>query len=295
MSNNITAATLRNISASAVALSCAAGMLLAPVAMATEVVGQTTESATTVADSGVRSLSITLTQNNPNDDPVDPTKPAGPAAGVTILVQRLAGIDPANAADVQKVRDTPLTEIADSWPKDVEQRALTDEDGTAYFSELEPGIYYVTSFAPDDGKSYNLVEPFLVSIPFHNGQAGSNPGVIVAKHCVCPPAPGEPGKPCDPDDSTPTPSSTSRPTPSSPKPGTPGTPGKPGGPGTPGSPNVPGKPGSPGSPGSPSAPGKLPITGVQLVGLLAAAASMIGVGFLLIASKREKPLSEKAK
>ena len=119
-------------------------------------------------DYGTDTLSITLSPGN--GDPLSPA--TGKVAGVTIKLERLKGIDPENAADMAKVRNTGADKIAD-WPTDRTIRAVTNDAGQVRFQGLEKGIYLVTSQAPAGAAAgeYREIEPFLVAVPFHTAPA----------------------------------------------------------------------------------------------------------------------------
>ncbi|WP_244659661.1 hypothetical protein, partial [Corynebacterium diphtheriae] len=139
-------------------------------------------------DYGTDTLSITLSPGN--GDPVNPA--TGKVAGVTIKLQRLQGIDPENAADQAKVRNTSADKIA-GWPTDRTIKAVTNEAGQVRFQGLEKGIYLVTSQAPAGAAAgeYREISPFLVAVPFHTVADNPRPveGVIVAKtNSTVPPA-----------------------------------------------------------------------------------------------------------
>ena len=93
------------------------------VADAAQVAGLSDQSGVS-RDYGTDTLSITLSPGN--GDPVNPA--TGKVAGVTIKLERLQGIDPENAADKAKVRNTSADEIAD-WPTDRTITAVTNEAG----------------------------------------------------------------------------------------------------------------------------------------------------------------------
>lgn len=219
-------------------------------------------------DYGTDTLSITLSPGN--GDPVNPA--TGKVAGVTIKLERLQGIDPENAADKAKVRNTSADEIAD-WPTDRTITAVTNEAGQVRFQGLEKGIYLVTSQAPAGAAAgeYREISPFLVAVPFHTVADNPRPveGVIVAKtNNTVPP------------NTSPTPPRTTPPTtPSTPPPGdTP--PGETPPPReTPGSGNE-----------KEREQGALAMTGVQIIGLVLAAVALMGAGLLmlLITKKRKQ-------
>ena len=224
-------------------------------------------------------MTIRLTQGNPNDDG---QPPSGKIQGVTIHLDRLAGLDPTNADDAARVRNANLDEVRD-WRTDVHVDLVTNANGEVTFDGLAHGFYVVTSTAPDD--SYREINPFVVAVPFHTVVDNPKPvpGVIVAKTHK----PGE----------TPTPPTSSS-APSAPpsRPDTPQTP-----------PNYPPtKPGKPPHqpettpPGTPSAGktstpvtssgngGSLAMTGAQVIGVVAAALALIATGFVMIAFSRRK-------
>ena len=215
-------------------------------------------------DYGTDTLSITLSPGN--GDPVNPA--TGKVAGVTIKLERLQGIDPENAADKAKVRNTSADKIAD-WPTDRTITAVTNEAGQVRFQGLEKGIYLVTSQAPAGAAAgeYREISSFLVAVPFHTVADNPRPveGVIVAKTNNTVPPTTPPGNP-------PT-------TPSTPPPGdTP--PGE-----TPPPQETPGS-----GDEKEREQGDLAMTGVQIIGLVLAAVALMGTGLLmlLITKKRKQ-------
>ncbi|WP_083321625.1 SpaA isopeptide-forming pilin-related protein [Corynebacterium sp. HMSC036D02] len=246
-------------------------------AEAVQVAGQ--QSTGAERTSATDTVTIRLTQGNPNDDG---QPPSGKIQGVTIHLDRLAGLDPTNADDAARVRNANLDEVRD-WRTDVHVDLVTNANGEVTFDGLAHGFYVVTSTAPDD--SYREINPFVVAVPFHTvvDNPKPAPGVIVAKTHK----PGE----------TPTPPTSSS-APSAPpsRPDTPQTP-----------PNYPPtKPGKPPHqpettpPGTPSAGktstpvtpsgngGSLAMTGAQVIGVVAAALALIATGFVMIAFSRRK-------
>lgn len=246
-------------------------------AEAVQVAGQ--QSTGAERTSATDTVTIRLTQGNPNDDG---QPPSGKIQGVTIHLDRLAGLDPTNADDAARVRNANLDEVRD-WRTDVHVDLVTNANGEVTFDGLAHGFYVVTSTAPDD--SYREINPFVVAVPFHTVVDNPKPvpGVIVAKTHK----PGE----------TPTPPTLSS-APSAPpsRPDTPRTP-----------PNYPPtKPGKPPHqpettpPGTPSAGktstpvtssgngGSLAMTGAQVIGVVAAALALIATGFVMIAFSRRK-------
>lgn len=246
-------------------------------AEAVQVAGQ--QSTGAERTSATDTVTIRLTQGNPNDDG---QPPSGKIQGVTIHLDRLAGLDPTNADDAARVRNANLDEVRD-WRTDVHVDLVTNANGEVTFDGLAHGFYVVTSTAPDD--SYREINPFVVAVPFHTVVDNPKPvpGVIVAKTHK----PGE----------TPTPPTSSS-APSAPpsRPDTPQTP-----------PNYPPtKPGKPPHqpettpPGTPSAGktstpvtssgngGSLAMTGAEVLGVVAAALALIATGFVMIASSRRK-------
>ena len=279
----------------AVAVACSASLSVgfgvgigAGVATAAPVAGQT--GVPNIEQSvGTDVLTIQLTQGNPDDDGM---APSGSVAGVKIHLKRLAGIDPKSPADMARVENATLEQIQ-TWPADAHLWQVTDAEGKVRFEELADGIYLVTSTAPGEG--YREINSFLVAVPFHTVATNSNPvvGVIVAKtHTpgkppVTPPTPPDvPGVPGVP--------STKPGTPPSAPPSVPTTPEKPDKPGAPEKPSTttPGTPEKPTSKGLTPSEGKsngpLAVTGAQVVGLVVAAAALIGTGFVLIAGNRKK-------
>ena len=246
-------------------------------AEAVQVAGQ--QSTGAERTSATDTVTIRLTQGNPNDDG---QPPSGKIQGVTIHLDRLAGLDPTNADDAARVRNANLDEVRD-WRTDVHVDLVTNANGEVTFDGLAHGFYVVTSTAPDD--SYREINPFVVAVPFHTVVDNPKPvpGVIVAKTHK----PGE----------TPTPPTSSS-APSAPpsRPDTPQTP-----PNYP--PTKPGKPphqpettppGTPGA-GKTSTPvtssgngGSLAMTGAQVIGVVAAALALIATGFVMIAFSRRK-------
>lgn len=225
-------------------------------------------------DYGTETLSITLSQGN--SDALTP--PTGKVAGVTIKLERLQGINPENAADRAKVRNASAEEIA-SWPTDRTLTAVTNEAGQVRFQGLEKGIYLVTSQAPAGAAAgeYREISPFLVAVPFHTVDSNPRPveGVIVAKTTVPPSTP-----PTDPPSTPPSTPPENPPTTPTPPPGeTPPS-------DTPGQEPTP-EPGSGDENGR--GPGSLPMTGVQILGIVLAAAALMSAGLLmLMISKKRK-------
>ena len=226
-------------------------------------------------DHGTDTLSITLSPGN--GDPVTPA--TGKVAGVTITLERLQGIDPENAADKARVRNTSADRIVD-WPTDRTITAVTNEAGQVRFQGLEKGIYLVTSQAPAGAAvgEYREISPFLVAVPFHTVADNPRPveGVIVAKTNNTVPSTTPPTEPPTTPPSTP--------------PGTPPTTS----PSTPGD-TPPGEPSSPReTPGSGDEKEReqsdLAMTGVQIIGLVLAAVALMGAGLLmlLITKKRKQ-------
>ena len=223
-------------------------------------------------DYGTDTLSITLSPGN--GDPVNPA--TGKVAGVTIKLERLQGIDPENAADKAKVRNTSADKIAD-WPTDRTITAVTNEAGQVRFQGLEKGIYLVTSQAPAGAAAgeYREISPFLVAVPFHTVADNPRPveGVIVAKTNTTVPLTTPPTEPPT------TPPGTPPTTPSTPPPGdTP--PGE-----TPPPRETPGT-----GDEKEREKGDLAMTGVQIIGLVLAAVALMGAGLLmlLITKKRKQ-------
>ena len=221
-------------------------------------------------------LSITLSPGN--GDPVNPA--TGKVAGVTIKLERLQGIDPENAADKAKVRNTSADKIAD-WPTDRTITAVTNEAGQVRFQGLEKGIYLVTSQAPAGAAAgeYREISPFLVAVPFHTVADNPRPveGVIVAKTNTTVPLTTPPTEP--PTTPPTTPPGTPPTTPSTPPPGdTP--PGE-----TPPPRETPGT-----GDEKEREQGDLAMTGVQIIGLVLAAVALMGAGLLmlLITKKRKQ-------
>ncbi|MEJ5918908.1 surface anchored protein [Corynebacterium sp. H78] len=269
-----------------VAAACAFSMLGAPVATAAPIVGQPIENVVDANDNSPTNVTITLTQGNPYENGPD-GKPNGPADGTIVTIKRLVGIDPYSAEDRLKVNEMTLEE-AMALPTDLAFTAITDENGQVEFKDVPNGVYIVTSTRPaDDTHYYNEVDPFLLGVPFYQGGQKMQDGVVVAKHKPCPPC--EPGEPCESTEPT--------------KPTEPTRPGEPGRPGEPTKkptrtvtttrstlPDRPGVPVDTGGSGSSGGSGKLPITGVAVVGLIAAALALLGAGAVSIryASKKNQ-------
>lgn len=251
------------------------------------------------ATSGTDIVRITLSPGNPDDDN---SSASGSISGVTIHLERLKGISPASQQDREKVENATAAELAE-WPKDLHFSQVTDENGSVKFSDLPEGIYLVTSTAPND--SYREINSFLVSVPFYGAGYDSTPveGVIVAKSHK----PGETPPPSTPPTTPPkTPPTTPPGTPPKTPPTTPTTPTTPGEPGTstttsttsmppgePGTSTPSGSSGSSSSSGSSGGSGSLALTGVQVAGLVAVAAALIGGGFVIIAASKKNSESGK--
>lgn len=272
----------------AIAVACGASLSVglgmgigAGVATAAPVAGQT--GVPNIEQSaGTDVLTIQLTQGNPDDDGM---APSGAIAGVKIHLNRLAGIDPKSPADMARVENATLEQIQ-GWPTDTHLWQVTDAEGKTRFEGLADGIYVVTSTAPGEG--YREINSFLVAVPFHTVATNSNPvaGVIVAKTHT-------PGKPPVTPPTTPNVPGVPPTTPETPPVTPPTTPEKPDRPKTPEkrsttTPVVPEKSTSKGAPSSESkSNGPLAVTGAQVIGLVVAAAALIGTGFVLIAANRK--------
>lgn len=250
------------------------------------------------ATSGTDIVRITLSPGNPDDDN---STASGSISGVTIHLERLKGISPSSPQDREKVEKATAAELA-AWPKDLHFSQVTDENGSVKFSDLPQGIYLVTSTAPND--SYREINPFLVSVPFYGLDYDSTPveGVIVAKSHK----PGETPPPSTPPTTPPnTPPTTPSTTPgtSTPPKTPPTTPGEPGTSTTTSTTSTPpdgsgsstpsGSSGSSSSSGSSGGSGSLALTGVQVAGLVALAAALIGGGFVIITASRKNSESRK--
>ena len=260
-------------------------------AEAVQVAGQ--QSTGAERTSATDTVTIRLTQGNPNDDG---QAPSGKIQGVTIHLDRLAGLDPTNADDAARVRNANLDEVRD-WRTDVHVDLVTNANGEVTFDGLAHGFYVVTSTAPDD--SYREINPFVVAVPFHTVVDNPKPvpGVIVAKTHKPGETPTTPTAPTTPNTPSTT-SSTPRTTPKFPpvfpplippvpptKPGeTPHEPGT-----TP--PNNP-ESGTNTTSDSPNRSqgngGSLAMTGAEVLGVVAAALALIATGFVMIASSRRK-------
>ena len=260
-------------------------------AEAVQVAGQ--QSTGAERTSATDTVTIRLTQGNPNDDG---QPPSGKIQGVTIHLDRLAGLDPTNADDAARVRNANLDEVRD-WRTDVHVDLVTNANGEVTFDGLAHGFYVVTSTAPDD--SYREINPFVVAVPFHTVVDNPKPvpGVIVAKTHKPGETPTTPTAPTTPNTPSTT-SSTPRTTPKFPPVFPPLIP-----------PVPPTKPGeTPHEPGTtpPNNPesginttsdspnrsqgngGSLAMTGAEVLGVVAAALALIATGFVMIASSRRK-------
>ena len=260
-------------------------------AEAVQVAGQ--QSTGAERTSATDTVTIRLTQGNPNDDG---QAPSGKIQGVTIHLDRLAGLDPTNADDAARVRNANLDEVRD-WRTDVHVDLVTNANGEVTFDGLAHGFYVVTSTAPDD--SYREINPFVVAVPFHTVVDNPKPvpGVIVAKTHKPGETPTTPTAPTTPNTPSTT-SSTPRTTPKFPPVFPPLIP-----------PVPPTKPGeTPHEPGTtpPNNPesginttsdspnrsqgngGSLAMTGAEVLGVVAAALALIATGFVMIASSRRK-------
>ncbi|AHI23688.1 isopeptide-forming domain-containing protein [Corynebacterium vitaeruminis] len=251
----------------ALTMAISGGVFGAAPALAAHVVGAGS-SAGAEQLTGTNNLKITLVKGT--DENGNPS--AGSVAGVTITLDRLAGIDPANAEDMKRFEAADIADIQNNWPKDLHFEKVTNSEGTVSFEELPTGVYLVTSVAPSDGGEYREVSPFLVAVPFHTGDYQESPveGVILAKSKspITPPDDNPPVVPTTPR----TPGGTSETTPTQP----PAT-------------DTPGTPGGPTNPGNKGGGiSSLPLTGVQVIGLVIAAAILIGGGFLMILLSRKR-------
>lgn len=217
---------------------------------------------------GTDVLTIRLTQGNPDRDEA---APSGEIQGVSIHLKRLAGLHPTNPSHVRRVEETSLEDIR-AWEKDLSLTKVTNSKGEVTFEGLADGFYLVSSSAPDD--SYREINEFIVAVPFHTVSDNPNPvpGVIVAK--------------------THNPGPTSTPTTTPPPPDTPPT--SPSGgaittsASTPPSTVVESAEPPMHSKESKTGNGSLAMTGVQVIGLLIAAAILIFTGVAMIAISRKK-------
>lgn len=226
--------------------------------------------------SATDTVTIRLTQGNPNDDG---QPPSGKIQGVTIHLDRLAYLDPTNADDAARVRNANLDEVRD-WRTDVHVDLVTNANGEVTFDGLAHGFYVVTSSAPDD--SYREINSFVVAVPFHTVVDNPNPvpGVIVAKTHKPGETPTPPRTPTTPPSHPNTPQTTPNYPPT--KPGKPPHQPETTPPGTPGV----GKTSTPAAPSGNS--GSLAMTGAQVIGVVAAALALIATGFVMIAFSRRK-------
>ncbi len=226
--------------------------------------------------SATDTVTIRLTQGNPNDDG---QPPSGKIQGVTIHLDRLAGLDPTNADDAARVRNANLDEVRD-WRTDVHVDLVTNANGEVTFDGLAHGFYVVTSSAPDD--SYREINSFVVAVPFHTVVDNPNPvpGVIVAKTHKPGETPTPPRTPTTPPSHPNTPQTTPNYPPTKPgkPPHQPET--------TPPSTLGVGKTSTPAAPSGNS--GSLAMTGAQVIGVVAAALALIATGFVMIAFSRRK-------
>lgn len=226
--------------------------------------------------SATDTVTIRLTQGNPNDDG---QPPSGKIQGVTIHLDRLAGLDPTNADDAARVRNANLDEVRD-WRTDVHVDLVTNANGEVTFDGLAHGFYVVTSSAPDD--SYREINSFVVAVPFHTVVDNPNPvpGVIVAKTHKPGETPTPPRTPTTPPSHPNTPQTTPNYPPT--KPGKPPHQPETTPPSTPGV----GKTSTPAAPSGNS--GSLAMTGAQVIGVVAGALALIATGFVMIAFSRRK-------
>ncbi|KKO78456.1 surface anchored protein [Corynebacterium striatum] len=226
--------------------------------------------------SATDTVTIRLTQGNPNDDG---QPPSGKIQGVTIHLDRLAGLDPTNADDAARVRNANLDEVRD-WRTDVHVDLVTNANGEVTFDGLAHGFYVVTSSAPDD--SYREINSFVVAVPFHTVVDNPNPvpGVIVAKTHKPGETPTPPRTPTTPPSHPNTPQTTPNYPPT--KPGKPPHQPETTPPSTPGV----GKTSTPAAPSGNG--GSLAMTGAQVIGVVAAALALIATGFVMIAFSRRK-------
>ena len=86
--------------------------------------------------SATDTVTIRLTQGNPNDNG---QPPSGKIQGVTIHLDRLAGLDPTNADDAARVRNANLDEVRD-WRTDVHVDLVTNANGEVTFDGLAHGF-----------------------------------------------------------------------------------------------------------------------------------------------------------
>lgn len=269
----------------------ACGLGTGGIAKANPVVGSESNLTASAQSTGTHDITIQLSLGNPNPGEGGQPKPTWKVTGVTITLERLAGLDPANKDDIAKVTDAAVTEVVTQWPKAEKFSAVTDGTGTAHFSGLPVGLYAVTSTAPDDSADYRKIQPFVMAIPFFDGLNGDvGQGVIIAKPSGPTPPPDVPPDvpPVVPPPFPPIPHWPHKPhTP--PNPSTP--PSQP--PAPPTQPNQPPTPPTP--PNQPPTPPthtalvpRLPVTGANVIWLVAVAGLLTLTGaFLLITNMRD--------
>lgn len=189
-------------------------------------------------------LTMKLPAGNPFDDVPDGELPPGPLAGTTFTAKRIDDVDLTTAAGWVRARDMTVEE-AHAAESTLTRTAVTDDEGTAVFADLPPGLYLVTATPPaDEAHAYPALKDLLITLPTGgNGTWNCDPVVYAKPESDTPPPPStEPTVPSTPPATTPAP---------------------------------------PGGGATPPGGGKLPVTGVSVLAMLGAAIAAVGAGMLI--------------
>ncbi|WJY67032.1 SpaH/EbpB family LPXTG-anchored major pilin [Corynebacterium auris] len=268
----------------------AGALAFAPGAEARTVTGKTDNVAVEAIDS-TRSVDLTITKSprNPYDDPPPNMLPDGGLAGFTFELRRVEGVDLTTASGWEKARAMSLDEArqAANGPR---YTATTDSTGTARFTDLPIGLYYVVETPPDrPGYTWFYGGPFLITLPI--GDATETQWLYDVTIRAKSPLPGTPPTttpptatppPATPPTMTPptsTPPTTTPPQPPSTMPG-PGPTPAPGDTPTPGAP-VPGE-------GQPGDVPRLASTGANVVTIALLGLAMVLLGIVLARRRRSE-------
>ena len=97
-----------------------------------------------------------------------------PLRGVDLGVYLIEGISSTDESSTYVIEDlenkllVSETKALDGYNIEMVTGGITDSDGTVYFDNLSPGVYYISQ---SDGETDEMY-PFIVSIPTYNEDAG---------------------------------------------------------------------------------------------------------------------------
>ena len=272
----------------AVTFACAFGMAspaigLLPSATAERpvITGTSGEALPPASEINVQSarLTVIVRGGNPYDDVKPGELPPGGVQGYEFTAKRV-NLDTSTQAGLNAAVNLTIAEAKKHGFTDT-FTATSNAEGHAEFGELPAGVYLVTAAKPSDPtKTWVDHEDVLIILPTVAYGEWNHDVEIYAK-------PTSPDKPITPPDipypgPTPTPN-----TPPSDPPHNPPAPNTPQTPGTP--PETPTQPGQPGQPGqSEERGGFLASTGASVIGLVAVALGLIGIGAVLMKRKRSQ-------